>query len=93
MGRDDALLKAFADELRAQRKLREISQEELAHRASVNRTYVAKLELAQNQPTLTVLNRLASALELDLTDLVAATLQRYRLETKSDVGRGCHGTG
>ena len=32
-----------------------VSQEELGHLCDVNRTFVAKIELAQNQPTLTVL--------------------------------------
>lgn len=77
MSRNQALLEAFAAELKAQRSLLKLSQEELAHRASVNRTYVAKLELAQNQPTLTVLHRLASALNEDLPGLLRATLKRY----------------
>lgn len=78
MGRDEALLEAFAAELRARRGVMKLSQEELAHRASVNRTYIAKLELAQNQPTLSVLHRLAGALEHDLTELIQATLHRYQ---------------
>lgn len=81
MGRDDALIQAFADELRSRRTARGFSQEALADRANVNRTYIAKLELAQNQPTLTVLYRLASALNHDLTDLIDETLRRYRHAT------------
>ena len=53
MTRDEALIAAFADELRSRRAALRLSQEELAHRAGVNRTYIAKLELARNQPTLT----------------------------------------
>ena len=75
-----ALMKAFAIELRARRNALEISQEELAHRCMVNRTYVAKLELAQNQPTLTVLQSLATGLEMDLPDLLALTLKRMKKE-------------
>lgn len=78
MGRDDALLEAFAAELRARRGALRLSQEELAHRAAVNRTYIAKLELAQNQPTLSVLHRLATALEDELPGLLRATLTRYK---------------
>lgn len=78
MGRDEALLAAFAAELRARRAGMRLSQEELAHRASVNRTYIAKLELAQNQPTLSVLHRLASALNHELPELLQATLSRYK---------------
>jgi transcriptional regulator with XRE-family HTH domain len=53
-----------------------LSQEELAHRAGINRTYIAKLELARNQPTLTVLLRVAEALEVPLPELIAGALGR-----------------
>ena len=61
MTRDEALIAAFADELRSRRAALRLSQEELAHRAGINRTYIAKLELARNQPTLTVLLRVAES--------------------------------
>ena len=76
MIRDEALITAFADELRSRRVGLGVSQEELAHRAGLNRTYVAKLELATNQPTLTALHLLAQALDVPLNDLMAAVLAR-----------------
>lgn len=78
MARDEALIEAFAIELKARRAVLKMSQEELAHRADINRTYIAKLELAQNQPTLSVMYRLAKAPESELPALLAATLTRYR---------------
>ena len=83
MGRDEELLEAFAAELRARRSQLKLSQEELAYRASINRTYIAKLELAQNQPTLSIMHRLATALDHELPDLLRATLLRYRPNTTS----------
>lgn len=76
------LMKAFAAELKARRSDLGISQEELAYRSEVNRTFVAKLELAQNQPTLTVLLRLAGGLGAELPELLQATLKRYETETR-----------
>ena len=76
MGRDEALSAAFADELRSRRATLRLSQEELAHRAGVNRTYIAKLELAQNQPTLTILSQVASGLQIPLAELIKATVVR-----------------
>lgn len=76
MIRDKALITAFADELRSRRVGLGVSQEELAHRAGLNRTYVAKLELATNQLTLTALHLLAQALDVPLNDLMAAVLAR-----------------
>ena len=76
------LMRAFAGELKARRSELGISQEELAHRSDVNRTFVAKLELAQNQPTLTVLLKLAGGLEVELPELLQVTLKRYKTEAR-----------
>ena len=78
MERDESLIVAFADELRARRSALELSQEELAHMVGVNRTYMAKLELAQNQPTLTVLQAIANALAVPLSELLSAVAVRQR---------------
>ncbi|MGC4397630.1 helix-turn-helix domain-containing protein [Hydrogenophaga crocea] len=72
------LMQAFAAEVKARRGELGISQEELAHRAAVNRTFVAKVELAQNQPSLTVLHKLSLGLEMDLPELLRLTLLRYK---------------
>ena len=81
----DHLLKALGDELRFRRSELGISQEELAHRACVNRTYVAKLELAKNQPTLQTLYKLAFALEVDLSQFVRSLLDRAERISKTPV--------
>lgn len=87
MSRNQVLLEAFAAELRAQRAVRCFSQEDLAHLAQINRTYIAKLELARNQPTLGVLFQLATALEIDLPALLEATMRRYQhVKKRSNTG-------
>ena len=77
------LMKAFEAELKARRGQLGVSQDELAHRCDVNRTFVAKIELAQNQPSLTVLLRLAKGLEVELPELMRLTLQRYEAEKRT----------
>lgn len=57
-----------------------VSQEELAHRAGLNRTFVGRMEVAQTQPSLTVLFQLASALEVDAAELVANVTKRAKKE-------------
>lgn len=47
-----------------------ISQEELAHRADVDRTFVSRLERGIRQPTITTLMQLAKALEISAAELV-----------------------
>lgn len=60
--RDDILLKAFANVLRSLRQELGISQEQLALRANVDRTFVGKLEAARHQPSLAVVFKLSQAL-------------------------------
>ncbi|KAF7600299.1 MAG: transcriptional regulator [Candidatus Dactylopiibacterium carminicum] len=73
-----ALIEAFANELKARRNILGISQEELAFRSQVNRTFIAKLELAKNQPSLSVLLNIASGLGVELPELLGSTLLRYK---------------
>lgn len=47
------------------------SQEELADRSGLHRTYVSGVERGVRNPTITVLDRLASALEVELSRLVS----------------------
>lgn len=78
-----ALIKAFAAELKARRHDTGQSQESLALNCEVNRTFVAKLELAQTQPSLSVLFSLAQGLGIDLPDLLSSTLVRYKSELRA----------
>ena len=78
MARNNPLIEAFANEIRVRRNRWAFSQEELAGRAGINRTYIAKLETAKNQPTLSVLLELASALNCSLPELIEGTMSRYK---------------
>jgi transcriptional regulator with XRE-family HTH domain len=49
-----------------------LSQEELADRANLHRTYISGVERAVRNPTITVLEKIAVALDVPLTELVAA---------------------
>lgn len=80
-GVNRTLVMAFAMAVKARRNQLQISQEELAHRANINRSYIAKLELAQNQPTLSVLDRIAQGLEIGLDELIRQTMGFYRSST------------
>ena len=56
--------------VRALREARDWSQEELADRAGLHRTYVSSVERGVRNPTVTVMARLASALGVSLAGLV-----------------------
>lgn len=60
----------FAANLKAVRQAKGLSQEELAHRADIDRTYVSSLERCIYSPTIDVVDRLAQVLETDAAELL-----------------------
>ncbi len=54
----------FARNLRSLREYRQVPQEELAHLADLDRTYVSSLERCVNSPTLDVVDKIAKALNV-----------------------------
>ncbi|WP_122246150.1 helix-turn-helix domain-containing protein [Pseudomonas savastanoi] len=71
MTNDDAC-KAFGRRLRDKRLAAGISQEDLASRANLDRTYVSGCERGKRNPSLKTIVKLASALNIDLMDFFNA---------------------
>jgi transcriptional regulator with XRE-family HTH domain len=69
---------AFNRVVRRHRLARNLSQELLSERAAVDRTYVGLLERGQRSAGLDVAKRLAEALDLSLTQLVAEAEEEWR---------------
>lgn len=78
-----ALLRAFAAEIKARRGELQISQDELAYRAGLSRTFLGKIEIAQNQPSLTALFKLADGLQVSPDDLLKSVKTRLRKEERT----------
>lgn len=62
---------AFGQVLREERKRQNVSQEQLALYADVDRTFVSQIERGIRQPTLTTLFKLSRVLKLAPSALVA----------------------
>ena len=62
----------FGREVTRLRKQLCISQEELAFRAEVHRTYISQLERGLKSPTLSVILKLSHAMKASASKLVAA---------------------
>jgi transcriptional regulator with XRE-family HTH domain len=60
----------IAEKVKLQRLKLGISQETLAEKANIDRTYASQIERAIANPSLTVLCSLANALEMKLSDLL-----------------------
>ena len=67
------LREVVATNLRRLRGARGLSQEELADRADVNRNYVGMLEREEHAATIDMLDKIATALEVDPTELLRRT--------------------
>lgn len=66
---DDVLVR-FGQRLKYLRAINNISQEELAFRAGVHRTYIGMIERAEKNITLLSLYKIAGAFNINLKDLI-----------------------
>jgi transcriptional regulator with XRE-family HTH domain len=67
--KDDLLLR-FGKRMREYRVARGLSQEDLACKSGLHRTYIGMVERAEKNITLRNIGRLASALELTISELM-----------------------
>jgi transcriptional regulator with XRE-family HTH domain len=65
------------------RRARRLSQRQLAGRMQVPRTYISKIENGKAMPTLSSLERLARALEIDICDLLRDARSRQHEEASA----------
>lgn len=73
MTRDyQTIQQTLSQNIRTLRTKAGFSQEELALRADVDRTYVSQIERALGNPSLLVLSKLAVVLNVDVTQLLAS---------------------
>lgn len=64
------ILIKFGEKVRKIRKEKGLSQEELAHKADLHRTYIGMIERAEKNITLINIEKIANALEVDLKKLL-----------------------
>ena len=70
-----------ATAVRDLRHVRNLSQRQLAARMNVPRTYISKIENGKAMPTLSSLQRLANALQVDISVLLRDAQNRHEDET------------
>lgn len=64
------ILISFGDRVREVRKEKGLSQEELSFKADLHRTYIGMIERAEKNITLTNIEKIAKALEVDIKKLL-----------------------
>ncbi len=63
------VLIAFGEKVRELRKEKGLSQEELSFKADLHRTYIGMIERAEKNITLTNIEKIAKALDVDIKKL------------------------
>lgn len=66
---EEKILVKFGQRVRALRLKQNISQEKLAEKANVHRTYIGMIERAEKNITLINIEKIAKALEVSIYDL------------------------
>lgn len=64
------ILIKFGEKVRLIRKEKDLSQEELAHKADLHRTYIGMIERAEKNITLVNIEKIANALEVNIKELL-----------------------
>ena len=64
------IVKKFGEKVRKFREDKGLSQEELAFRAGVHRTYIGMIERGEKNITLRNIQKIAKALEVEIKELV-----------------------
>jgi transcriptional regulator with XRE-family HTH domain len=70
MDKKKNILVYFGQRVREIRKDKGLSQEELAHKADLHRTYIGMIERAEKNITLINIEKIANALEVDINNLI-----------------------
>lgn len=81
---------ALGNRIRELRELHQVTQEELAERSGLFRTYLSRVEAGLANPTLTGLHQLAGGLGVSVPDLLVAPARvgAVRVKSKAPVSRG-----
>jgi transcriptional regulator with XRE-family HTH domain len=76
--RNQSLIAALGVEVKVRRLELALSQEDVAGRCELDRPFITLIEAGRKQPTISVLHRLAGALELSLGEFCQRIENRYQ---------------
>lgn len=67
---DQYILQRFGQQVRTLRQRKAMSQEELAARAGVHRTYIGMIERGEKNVTIISMMKIATALDIEISELL-----------------------
>jgi len=75
----------FGKAVRRRRRELDLSQEQLAERAELHRTYISNLERGELNPSLETMEKLANALDIS----IPAMFINYGIQVENEPGNDC----
>lgn len=69
---------AFGEVIRELRKLKRLSQEDVAYESGLDRSFISLLETGRQQPSLVTIFQLAKALEVSPAQLLTSVEEKLR---------------
>ena len=66
----DRALKRIGSKLQAARKIKGLTQQEVADRVGISRTYYSQIENGERDPATTVITTIAKVLEVNIADIL-----------------------
>ena len=81
----DSVLRALALVVQEQREIRGLTQEEMADRVGLHRTYISQLECGKRNPSIATLLQLAACFEVPLSGFLLWVEEKAALEQPSPV--------
>lgn len=67
---ENRILKAFSNNVRIFRESSGLSQEKLAEKADLHRTYIGSIERSEKMPSLITIVKIAKALNINISQLI-----------------------
>ena len=67
---ENRILKAFSNNVRTFRESSGLSQEKLAEKADLHRTYIGSIERSEKMPSLITIVKIAKALNINISQLI-----------------------
>lgn len=67
---ENTILKTIATNIKKLREQKHLSQEQLADKSGLHRTYISLLERKKKNVSIIILEKLAKALQVDICDLI-----------------------
>lgn len=75
------------ENIRNSRQKRGLSQERLALKAGLNTSYLGQIERGEKSPTISVIDKIASALLIDIKDIFESDLKQENIITTEFIDR------